>query len=130
MSIFPSLNDYVICELPNDVPTLKCRAIICDVCVTETNPEYETGNIDIAFIVLCPTFEEPFVYEKHFTNWSIHGGIEAAFECLINDSLADSFYDLIGTVFDAEITYHAYKNKIHAELELQEMILPPPTLKN
>lgn len=124
-------SDYLIPALPDDdVPTRKCRAVICDVCIVETDTEYKLGNIDITFIVLCPTFEEPFIYEKHFINWSIDGDIETAFECLIDDCFVSSFYDLIGTVFDAEITYHAYENKIHAELELQKMILSPLTANN
>ena len=131
MCISLSLNDYIIRALPDDdAPTRKCRAVICDVYTEETDSEVGLGNVEIAFLLLSPSFEEPYIYEKRFINWYLNGDIAAAFECLVDDSLASSFYDLIGTVFDAKIIYHAYKNKIHAELELQKMILSPPTANN
>ena len=121
-------SDYLIPALPDDsVPTRECRAVICDVYTEETDSEGGLGNVEIAFLLLSPSFEEPYIYEKRFINWYLNGDIAAAFECLVDDSLASSFYDLIGTVFDAKIIYHAYKNKIHAELELQKMILSPLT---
>lgn len=124
-----NINDFIISELPNnDIPTRKCRAVICDVCVVETDPEYKLGNIDIVFMLLSPSFEEAFIFEKHFTNLSIESGIEAAFDCLIDDNLVSSFYDLIGTAFDAEIQYRAYNSEICTELILRKMVLPPPCI--
>lgn len=121
-----SMSDYLISALPdNDSPTRKCRAVICDVYIEETDREEGLGDIDVAFLLLSPTFQEPYIFEKHLTNWSIEGGIEAAFQGLIPDDLVESFYDLVGTVFDAEIEYVVCGNKMCADLVLQRMIAPP-----
>lgn len=123
-----SMSDYLISALPDaDAPTRKCRAVICDVYIEETDREEGLGNIDIAFLLLSSSFEEPYIYEKHLTNWSLEGGIEAAFQGLVPDDLVESFYDLIGSVFEAEVYYCASNNELHAGLELLEMMTPPPS---
>lgn len=126
-----NMSDYLIPQLPDDdAPTRKCRAVICDVYIEETDREEGLGNIDIAFLLLSSSFEEPYIYEKHLTNWSLEGGIEAAFQGLVPDDLVESFYDLIGTVFDAEIEYGVRDNQMCADLVLQRMITPPQIIED
>ena len=108
-------------------PTITCRAIIYDVFVNETDPEEGLGEIDISFILFSSNFDEPMVLEKKFSNWSVDGGIEAAFECLITDDEVQGFTSLIGAVFNAEISFRVGENGVYDDFRLTEVIaLPKP----
>lgn len=120
-----SKDDYLIRAFPDDAPTRKCRAVVCDICTVENDADEKLGNVDIVFMLLSPAFEEPFIFEKHLIDWSLEGGIEAAFQFLVPEDVVDSFYDLIGAAFDAEIEYCVRDNQMSAELILQKMLTPP-----
>lgn len=118
------LNDsFCIGELKNSVPSIPCRAIICGVEVKETGDDL--GEITLQFLVLSPILDAPYIIERYYHDWSVYGGIEAAFHCLLDDSIVENFYDTVGTVFDAEIVYSAYQDKICTDLELVKLIAPP-----
>lgn len=117
---------YSFEQLPDDdAPMRKCRAIVGSVDVKEYTSARGLGDIAIKFLVLIPSYREPYIYKKTYSNWSIKGGMEAAFECLIDNQFVDSFEELVGTVFDAEIVYGVANGKMCAELRLKKMILPP-----
>lgn len=131
MNLALSLNDFYISELPkNDIPTRKCRVMIIDVCVKETNPEEVVGDIDIQFLVLSPSYAEPFIHEKQYINFPIDDGVVMAFEELEEPVGVDDFRELVGAVFEGKITYGAYKNEIYVDLILEKMLIPPLTIEN
>lgn len=113
--------EFSVCNLK----PLQCRAIICDVAIEETDHENCLGTIELQFLIVSPSLEEPAIYKKGFDKWSIDGGIEAAFHCLITDDDVNEFPNLIGTVFDAEIYYRTYNSSIYGELELKKVVALP-----
>ena len=119
-------NDFSIPEYSvNKLPAILCRAVICSVYVEETDSEENLGKIDIDFLLLNPSFEEPLIFEKHYVDWPIEGGVEPAFECLISDDVVGGFDNLVGAIFDAQIYFSEYEDKIRDEFQLNKLVALP-----
>ncbi len=116
---------YIPAFTTGELPTVKCRAVICGVSIKPNDDDKDFGFIKIQFLLLSPELSNVSIYEKTYVDWSIYGGIEAAFHCLINDDEVDGFENLIGTVFDAQVYYRAYDSKIIGELELVRVVALP-----